>query len=34
MRDPNNNILGTDEKNRMKYAHIMNGVRSLSKEGT
>ena len=34
MWDPNNNILGTEEKNRMECAHITNGGRSLSKGGT
>ena len=29
MWDPNSNILGTAEKNRMQYAHITNGGRSL-----
>ena len=34
MWDPKNNILGTEEKNRMEYAHSANGGRSLSKGGT
>ena len=34
MWDPNNNILGTEEKNRMLYEHITNVGRSLSKGGT
>ena len=34
MWDPKNNILGTEEKNRMEYAHITNVGKSLSKERT
>ena len=34
MWDPNSNILGKEENNRMECARITNGGRSLSKEGT
>ena len=34
MWDPNHNIAGTKEKNRMEHAHIENGRRSTGKEST